>query len=770
VNKLITIASLLCLLLFSNLSLKAQTNKEKQSLTTFLKQVEIQYNISFSYADIFLKNKTIHPPSKVLSLKALIKYLEENTTLTYQKLSDDLYVIRNLVQDIKYTQFLEEITITNYLTKGITLKNGGITNLKPNVFGILPGLIEPDVLQTIQALPGIQSVDERVSNVNVRGGTHDQNLILWDGIKMYQSGHFFGLISAFNPYLTGDVIISKNGSSAIYGDGVSSVIDMRSSNKIADSISSGIGVNLINVDAYTLLPLSKKTGLQLSLRRSITDVITTPTFDQYFQRIFQDSDFTNNQNIENSISQNEEFLFYDVSAKFLYDISKKDKLRVNFLNIYNNLNYEERSTINDIVEARNSELTQSSFAGGITYSRGWSPKLSTSAQFYFSNYKLDATNFDILNSQRLIQENEVFDGGLKFHANYILNSNINILGGYQFSDVGISNLEDVDNPLFRSFVKEVISTHSAFSEFKFISNSKNTNASIGLRANYFEKFSEFSIEPRFNFSHRFLNHFRVEVLGELKSQTTSQIIDLQNDFLGVEQRRWVLANNTTIPIIKSQQVSTGIRYNKNKFLISAEAYIKNVDDITARSQGFQNQFQFVNAIGNYQVKGLDFLINKKIENISAWLSYSYSENDYTFDDLNNGNPFPNNVDTKHTVTFAGAYTFNKLKLALGLNWRRGRPITEPNTQTPITEDGSQINFNSPNSSNTPDYLRTDISATYDFKIGKIGKATLGASLWNILDRENIIDINYELNPDDSINRVETFSLGFTPNFSFKVKF
>ena len=68
---------------------------------------------------------------------------------------------------------------------------------------------------------------------------------------------------------------------------------------------------------------------------------------------------------------------------------------------------------------------------------------------------------------------------------------------------------------------------------------------------YIEKFSDIYFEPRISFSQRFLSNFRIELLGELKSQTTSQIIDLQNDFLGVEKRRWVLSNNEDIPIIKS---------------------------------------------------------------------------------------------------------------------------------------------------------------------------------------------------------------------------
>ena len=82
----------------------------------------------------------------------------------------------------------------------------------------------PDILQKIQAIPGISSINESISNINIRGGSNDQNLLLWDGIKMYHSGHFFGLISAFNPYLTDKVTLTKNGTSSQYNDGVSGTI------------------------------------------------------------------------------------------------------------------------------------------------------------------------------------------------------------------------------------------------------------------------------------------------------------------------------------------------------------------------------------------------------------------------------------------------------------------------------------------------------------------------------------------------------------------
>src|SRR5690606_38083480 len=85
---------------------------------------------------------------------------------------------------------LDEVIVYKFLTSGIIKEKDASISLNTSEFGILPGLIEPDVLQTVQALPGIKSIDETVSDINVRGGTNDQNLILWNGIKMYQSGHF----------------------------------------------------------------------------------------------------------------------------------------------------------------------------------------------------------------------------------------------------------------------------------------------------------------------------------------------------------------------------------------------------------------------------------------------------------------------------------------------------------------------------------------------------------------------------------------------------
>ena len=752
-----------CFLLIVVNRLQAQID---QPLVKILKSIEASYSIAFSYADINVETLNIPAYDPKFKLDEIISFLENETGLIFEKLSSNSFAIRKLdFSDITKTQYLEEVVLNNYLTKGILLNNDGTTLLKLTEFGILPGLIEPDVLQTIQALPGIISVDERVSNLNIRGGTHDQNLILWDGIKMYQSGHFFGLISPFNPSLIENVIVSKNGTSARYGDGVSGIIDMQSSNKRTNSFNGALGMNLIAADGFVKIPISKKIEFQFAARRSLTDLYETPTYNQYFKRIFQDSDLTNSS--ENVSINNERLYFYDLSSKIIYDVSNKDKLTFSFLTIYNSLNYEESITNTNLNISSNSTLSQSSLAFSSQYIRNWSSKFKTSLEFYYSDYDLNATNQDLINSQKLIQENDVLDNGIKFQATYNIDKNLNYSGGYQFSEVGVGNLEDVDNPEFRRYIKEVLRTHSIYSEFLFKSNSGKTRVRLGLRANYIEKFSDFFLEPRISLNQTVLDNFRIELLGELKSQTTSQIIDLQNDFLGIEKRRWVLANDTDIPLIKSQQISTGIHYNKNGLIVSLEGYYKHVDGITSRSQGFQNQYQFINTIGSYNIKGLDLLINKQLKNFSTWFSYSYSKNDYKFPDLNNGESFANNLDIRHQLTLAGTYSLNNLKLALGFNWHSGRPTTNANINT---SNSSSIVFGAPNNANLPDYWRTDFSSTYEIKITKKTKAYFGVSIWNIFNTKNILNAYFIKDSNDNLIKVENASLGITPNATFRVLF
>ncbi|MEX0313751.1 MAG: carboxypeptidase-like regulatory domain-containing protein [Allomuricauda sp.] len=670
---------------------------------------------------------------------------------------------------------LKEVIVYKFLTTGIVKESDASITLNTGEFGILPGLIEPDILQTVQALPGIKSIDETVSDINVRGGTNDQNLILWNGIKMYQSGHFFGLISAFNPYLTDKITVIKNGTPAAFGDGVSSVIQMETDNELSDYFTGGAGFNFISGDVYGQIPISNKIGLQFSARRSTTDFLNTPTYNKFFDRAFQDSKVTNQNNIavDDDILRSENFFFYDFTGKLLYDINDQHKLRLNFISITNNLDYTENNLTD--LETTNSLLDQNNLSVGGQLQSQWTDRLSSNLNVYYSRYNLDAESLFGNQIQLLFQNNQVLENAVKLNTDYALSDKLHWQNGYQYIETGIINTTILTQPPFNSEIKGVVRIHAPHTEIGYISDGNRFIGKAGVRFNYMENlgtFTKFLVEPRLNMSFRLANYLRGEVLGEFKSQTTNQIIDLEQNFLGIEKRRWILSDDDTLPITQSKQGSIGINYEKNNFYLGLEGFYKKVDGISTSTQGFQNQNQFNGEIVSYDVEGFEFLINKKGDNYSSWLSYTYNKNDYTFEAII-PNSFPNNLDIRHTLTFAGTYSYKNLQLGLGANFRSGRPITEPedgDLALDTTVFPAQINYKSPNSSRLPEYLRVDASAIYKFDVGRNVKANAGVSILNLTNRKNSLNKYYRVNEDNEIETVESISLGITPNVSFRVHF
>ncbi len=755
---------LLCMIFGLCQTLRSQNQPEPIPLTEIIQKLEMRYSVSFSFLDTTVSNIETQLPPETLTLEESIEMLKKQTKLHFSMIDKTSIIIQKPVVPLNpEIEQLSTVIVQHYLAKGITLNADGTIKVTPKDFDILPGLIEPDVMQTVKALPGITSADETIANLNIRGGTNDQNLILWDGVKMYQSGHFFGMISAFDPYAVDEVLISKNGTSASLGDGVSGTVQMKLSDKVPSQISGGAGFNLLHGNGYITFPIGEKMGLQISARRSITDIFNTVTYEQYFDRIFQDTDVTNNSaNYNRTITKNEEFYFYDVSAKWTYDITETDNIQASFLTIDNTLNYLEEATIAGFPEALESGLSQNNLSGKLQYNRIWNPNFKTSLSGYASSYSLTALNFDVINNQQILQENEVLDTGMQAEATATLTPTFHWTNGYHFTEVGMSNLEDVSRPDFKQFIKEVLRSHAGFSELELAKN--NTNIRAGLRATYYTKFDETFIEPRVSASQKFAKNFRVELLGELKHQASTQIIDRQNDFLGLEKRRWVLANDITVPIIKSKQLSLGLHYKKDTWLLSVEGYVKDVEGISTRSQGFQNQFQFTNTTGSYTVKGFDFLAHKKWGDFKSWLSYSVNRNEYSFESLNEGVRFPNNVAIQHSVGFTTNYTYKRLAVAVGFNWHSGLPTTEISN-----ENDGDILYANPNGTMLDDYFRADISATYKFALNAKLNGVIGLSLWNVLNQNNVLN-RYYTSENGEVQTFEESSLGFTPNLSVRISF
>lgn len=663
---------------------------------------------------------------------------------------------------------LNPVLIPVFLTSGLQKNTDGSTVLNTKKFSILPGLTEPDVLQSIQVLPGIESANESVANINVRGGTNDQNLMLWDNIKMYHSGHFFGLISAYNPNLTNKIVVTKNGTSAEFSDGVSSMINMSTNNEIKNSVSGGAGINLISGDAFVEIPLAKNLEIDLSARHSITDFVNTPTYTNYYKKSFQDTEINADNSDKNT---NSDFYFYDYTAKILYDLNEKHQFRANLIGITNELNYSENNNTDD-TKSKSSTLSQKNIGLGGSWNAQWTPKLSTQLNSYYSRYNIDSRDYRIATDQLLTEANEVIETGTKLNLHYLWNENTQLLAGYQVNETGMLNQTRVSAPFYSSTKKNVLLNQALYTETEY--NKNKTYLRLGLRLNYFQKFQKFLFEPRINFRHELSNQLAFKLEGEFKNQTSTQIIDFEDDFLGVEKRRWQLVNNKDIPIAKSKQASFGFEFNDNNWNIDLTGFYKLVDGITASNQGFYNNFQYKNANGSYTDKGIEFLINKTSKKHSAWLSYTFSQNNYHFESFIPSS-FPNNVDIRHSVNMGWNYAIlENLKMAIGGSWHNGLPYTKPVAGNETVQNGNRyfVNYDTPNSQNLENFLRIDASFSYNFNFSSAIKAILRAGVINITNQDNIINRYYKVDPNDTSKtiQVNNKSLGLTPNVSFRVNF
>ncbi|QMU62869.1 MAG: TonB-dependent receptor [Flavobacteriaceae bacterium] len=745
-------ASLCIMYCCVQLSVSAQ-NTPPVSLSDALEKIEKEFSVSFSYADENIKNIQFSFPQKKVSLDELLVILASQTKLLFKKLSPKIIAI-SVDGPFSGVINLDMVLIKNYLTKGIHQKVNGSIEIKPMSAGILPGLTEPDIFHTLQALPGIYSVEERISNINIRGGTHGQNLILWNRIKVYQVGHFFGLISAFNPYVTDKIYVYKNGTNAYHGGGVSGVIDMQSDLSKVKKASVNLGLNALHTDITTTFPVAKKTNLQLSLRRSFTDFFKSPTYKEYLQYIIVDSDLKNEVTMNN-----DKFVFVDSNIGIHHTFSENSSLKFNAFHLYNKLDYE---TIFNGAATRGSQLKQESLGSALHYKKRID-NTTINGQIYLSQYHLTANDNRFITANRLHQNNQVLDIGFRTGSTVKLNEKLELTSGYQYKKLVISDLEIVTNPTFGRKVTQELITHAVFGTIAYY-EPNNLYFRFGIRAIYHRKFSKSIAEPRMSVSKKIGPFVKLNMMGEFKSQTISQITDLQNAFFGIEKRRWVLSNNADIPITKSKQLSFGVHYKKNDLMIGVNAFVKEVNGISSRSQGFQNQLQFVNATGSYTINGIDFLLHKKINHFVSWINYTYSNNVNHFNINTQQQKFPSNFDIRHNISISNTYTFNKIKLAAKLNWHTGRPFTGINENTPILNN--EINYAAINSNNLKNYFRVDFSATKEFKTKRF-RTTMGISLWNLLNTNNTIN-TYFIKINDTTLRSDVSSLGFTANIFFRV--
>lgn len=673
---------------------------------------------------------------------------------------------------------LNEVIIKEYLTSGIVKTRDGSVKIQPNNLNIISGLSEPDILQSIQLLPGIESPLETASGIYIRGGTPDQNLILWDGIKMYNSDHFFGLISAFNPYITKDITVYKSGTLPIYGDRVSGVIDIKTDQTIPEKTNSGLGINMTHADGYLKLPISKKVAVLLSARRSITDIIETPTINTYSDRAFQNTSITDNRStFDPEFSENKElFYFTDATLKFIAAISEKNTISISNLFTQNKLDYSFEDV--EFAIASSDQLAIKNFGTNTSWKSKWNTQFSTETQVTFSEYSLDYQGKNLFTDldRTITKQNTIEEFGVLFHSDWNINPLFTFSNGYQlYTNKVAFFIQDEDFVIENN---QDNSTHSLYTQLQYKSP-KNWLISLGARESYYSGLQSAFIEPRLYIERKMGKHFRLKGSVEVKNQSISQVIEFATLNFGLENQIWTIAQEGEVPLLKSHQYTLGSLFHRKGWNIEMDTYYKKIKGLTSLTRGFESTSGALSE-GESISRGVDILVKKKWGNYSTWLGYSFSDTEFVFDMLNQAKAFKGNNNIAHSVSWSHAYQWKKLQFSLGWKYRTGIPYT-PVLGFTVENDQPIIQYDVINSKNLPDYHRMDFSVVYDFNWSAKNdrfQSRLGFSLLNLYSQKNILNRSYPLyqitdsdgNVSFELREINKSSLDITPNVTFRLSF
>jgi TonB-dependent receptor-like protein len=729
-------------------------------LDQILPEIERLFEVKYSYVDSIAAPKTITLLPDSYTLERLNDEIAQQTALVVVKIDGRYYSIHNpLHESIKIEQ-LQEILVEGFLSKGIN-KVGQQVIISPRSVDALPGVTDADILLSLQQLPGVKSPNETASGLHVRGGTSDQNLILWDGIRMYHPGHLFGMISGFNPNVDQTVHYYNKATNPKFGERISSVIDIKTTDKITDDLKVNAGVNLLNADLYVKVPLVKnKLGLQLSGRKSFTEWWQSPTFDALADKVFQNTNFTD-------FDDRNHFQFADYSAKLNYMQGDNTDISLTGILIDNRLNFNTATAVSD-TKSQNMDIRNSG------YSVNWNQKYSTKFQqkllLYYSAYNFEYEKRQFYangESQRFEKLNRITDSGAELNFNYTATDKLCLEFGYQLlgNDISHSFTGGTQNIKIDLDQKRLYNvTHVGYAHAKYVLEQWNFQA--GARFNHFGRLQSESFEPRIFVQKKLAYALVWQLSYERKSQILSQVQESQANDLSLENYVWVLSDNAVYPIQKANQFTTGLIYKTGSWLFDVDAYYKTIDGITSLSFGFMPQFDSALHNGEGFTKGVDILVQKSATNWRAWITYTYQDSQSRYDGINDSRYFSINSENKHALNISFHRKWKNFSAAVGWFWHTGKPYSL------LDSNSQRVSFNT---GRLPVYHRLDISATYAFHQQKSWSGKLGFSVFNAYNRHSVISKEYErvyTNVNNFFNSIYTvqdyYSLGITPNIFIRI--
>lgn len=649
---------------------------------------------------------------------------------------DVLLSVNSLLEEVIVTSSRKNNKVTSSQMSTIQLSQEQIKNL-PSVLG------EADVLRTVQLLPGIQAGNEGNVGFYVRGGGSDQNLILLDGVPVYNAMHLFGFFSVFNSDALQTVDVIKGGFPARYGGRLSSVLDIRMKEGNNQEFHGEGGMGLLAARLLLEGPIKKgKSSFMISGRRTYADLYMRPLIKSI-----------NDKGAEAG------YYFYDLNAKINFYLGKKDHL---YFSGYfgkdkfdGNVNYDFNA---DSLLAQNNRYKATMEWGNSTAMVRWNHEFSKNL---FGNMTFNYTKyqFNLSNVQNVLQTNGVNalyyqayssgieDKSFRIDLDYLPNPN-------HFIKMGTSVIWHNFSPgAFQTQITNSSYTNDSSYQAGFISSSEldtyaeddirfsnRIKANVGVHLTGFAVRNKFftSLQPRVSLRYLLRSDMSLKVSF---AQMNQFIHLLTNNGVGMPTDLWVPATGI-VPPEKSLQAAIGWQYNwKHTIEFSVESYYKKMNNVIEYKEGSS----FINALNNWETQvvagtgtsyGIEWMAQKQKGRTTGLIGYTLSWSNRQFADLNNGQPFPYKYDRRHDLKLAVVHTINK-NIQLSGDWVFGTGIaTTLPVATFLNYSLSQVEvYGKRNSFRLPPYHRLDLSIKFSKQKKKYERDWV-ISIYNVYNRLN----------------------------------
>ncbi|MGB1449347.1 MAG: TonB-dependent receptor plug domain-containing protein [Flavobacteriaceae bacterium] len=664
---------------------------------------------------------------------------------------------------------LDEVII-NYIAPPIEKESGGSFAFNLNQFQSSPGSINPDYLELLKLIPGVNTPNED-NQLFIRGGTPDQNQILWNQIRIYQNNHANGSLSSLNPSSIDQVKLYVKGVPASYGEHTAGLILLE--NYLANSkpLAGSFGVGLLDSDLVVQGNVKDKIQFNLSARSSFNTILS----DQFKTNTFSKIELINPS--EKQVFSQQQLYYNDFSFSSRLFLNEGFNIDIHGFYMEDQIGYELVQENIDYSDFLNT--ISSGFGLRMDFGKGnWNHHYNTSFYDYQLSYQRDLIQYEMEADE--IQTEKEFEDLTKRENHiqeFLFNSNhktslfrkndLTFGSEFLYRDVELFNENSVNEEaqlIIESLQGFNLALYSTYRSSLFTNNTID----LGLRYNYFESLGISRLEPRINLNQKISKQWRINTSYEKKSQSIYKTNETIQNTTSSSNNLWTFAGNEVYPLLKSTQFSLGITRKGNGTIFDLDFYYRNLKGVTTFNFGYLDRNDSDYHLGESKIRGVDLFLQKNWNNLNLWTNYSFQDNLNRFDDLKGGLWFNSNFLVKHLLTIGMNYTLKGWNLSSNYILRSGIPYSSP-TGYKIVNQNTVLSYEHLNSEFLPSFHRLDASITKRIRIYQSFKMDLKIAFKNLTNRRNILERIYLYDStSSSIKSVDRYSM--VPFINFGVRF